>query len=702
MSSKQKNNQVRAWYRLQARRVSGERIEVSNIEKLYAARLLCAHSKKLLSERRIDTELLSSILGYSEEDLDSWEDRGRIIKELEALRTSLPEGDIEIPETLLDNIELIADCIGLDGEEKSLLAFLIYINSSGTLLEVSRTIGDLDWDKCMRSVVAATGIRQGDVKRYLSKDGSLVSSGLISKNSGFRDDIQSRFDMIDGLEQQVFLDDMDANTVFRGQFIKSNEAELTLEDYPHFKDKTETILDHVSNALKHQTKGVNILLHGVPGTGKTALVSALCSKLGADLYQVAHEDSDGDALSGHHRYRSYQLSQSVLGGQKDTVLLFDEIEDVFQESNDFFGSRVSKLYKSTTNYMLENNPTPAFWVTNDASYLDPAFIRRFDVAIEVGVPPQSVRKGIISKLSNELDVSDDFVKHLASSDQISPAVITSAFKVASSFSLPDQKDRESRVHQLLEGKLSITGQRLKKPVIQKYLSFRIDAINADTNIRALAESIEPDSQARICLYGPPGTGKTSFGQFLSEKLDQPLIVKKASDLMSMWVGGTEKNIANMFREAEAENAVVLLDEADSFLADRRGARASWEVTQVNELLTQMESFEGVFIATTNLFGNLDQASLRRFDLKVKYDFLSPEQRQLLLSDLFDSLGVNFSEHDLNKVDGIDSLTPGDYSATYRAASIFKGKPTVRSIVSHLEGLSKEKEEVTGSHRIGFV
>lgn len=77
-----------------------------------------------------------------------------------------------------------------------------------------------------------------------------------------------------------------------------------------------------------------------------------------------------------------------------------------------------------------------------------------------------------------------------------------------------------------------------------------------------------------------------------------------------------KNIASAFSEAERDNAVLLIDEVDSFLRDRRDAKASWEVTQVNEMLTQMEQFQGVLIASTNLIEGFDQAALRRFDLKL--------------------------------------------------------------------------------------
>src|SRR5262249_49163191 len=145
---------------------------------------------------------------------------------------------------------------------------------------------------------------------------------------------------------------------------------------------------------------------------------------------------------------------------------------------------------------------------------------------------------------------------------------------------------------------------------------------------------------RICLYGPPGTGKTAYGRHVAESLDRPLLVKRASDILSPYVGEAERNIARMFHEARLEGAVLLLDEADSLLRDRRGAVRAWEVTQVNEMLTQMEAFEGIFIASTNLIDSLDEAAMRRFDARVRLDYLAPGQAARMFMDLAQTLELD--------------------------------------------------------------
>jgi SpoVK/Ycf46/Vps4 family AAA+-type ATPase len=182
----------------------------------------------------------------------------------------------------------------------------------------------------------------------------------------------------------------------------------------------------------------------------------------------------------------------------------------------------------------------------------------------------------------------------------------------------------------------------------------------------LAAGLAGTRSGRLCLYGPPGTGKTAYGRWLAGQLGMPLLLRRASDLLSKWVGESEKQIAAAFRQAEREGALLLIDEVDSFLRERSGAGQSWEVTRVNEMLTQMESFSGVFIASTNLMDGLDQAALRRFDLKLRFDYLLPAQAELLLSRYCASMELDLpGQQDSERVRRQAMLTPGDFAAVAR-------------------------------------
>ena len=95
-------------------------------------------------------------------------------------------------------------------------------------------------------------------------------------------------------------------------------------------------------------------------------------------------------------------------------------------------------------------------------------------------------------------------------------------------------------------------------------NYDVSLINASVNLKELAKGIKERKNARLCLYGPAGTGKSEYAKFIAKSLNSKLIIKKASDLIDCYVGNTEKNIANAFKEAKDKNAVLVFDEIDSF------------------------------------------------------------------------------------------------------------------------------------------
>jgi len=216
----------------------------------------------------------------------------------------------------------------------------------------------------------------------------------------------------------------------------------------------------------------------------------------------------------------------------------------------------------------------------------------------------------------------------------------------------------------------------------------------------IADGLKAAKSGRLCLFGPPGTGKTAYGRWLADQLGVPLVVKRVSDLMSKWVGESEHNIAKAFREAEAQGALLLIDEVDSFLRDRRSAERSWEASLVNEMLTQMESFNGVFVASTNLMEGIDQAALRRFDLKVKFDFLQPTQAASLLQRCCVSLAIAAPDSaDCGRVGRLQQLTPGDFATAMRQHK-FRPLTSAAMMVKALAAESAGKER--GRTPIGFI
>jgi SpoVK/Ycf46/Vps4 family AAA+-type ATPase len=158
-------------------------------------------------------------------------------------------------------------------------------------------------------------------------------------------------------------------------------------------------------------------------------------------------------------------------------------------------------------------------------------------------------------------------------------------------------------------------------------------------------------------------------------------------LASCWVGETEHNISRAFEEAEETNSILFLDEADSLFRSRNNSRSSWEITQVNEILTRMERFNGIFIASTNFLDNLDAASLRRFAFKLKFNELNNEGKVIFLKRFF-----NVSSNNYEDLYQLKNLTPGDYKAVRDKLSYMDVEFDYKMVVDELKNEIKYKEK----------
>ena len=197
----------------------------------------------------------------------------------------------------------------------------------------------------------------------------------------------------------------------------------------------------------------------------------------------------------------------------------------------------------------------------------------------------------------------------------------------------------------------------------------------------------------MLLYGVPGSSKSSFGRYLAEQLGLKVICRNYTELASMWVGETEHNIAKLFKDGTADQAVIILDEADVLLRDRTQARASWEVSQTEALLTEMENYEYPFIMTTNLFESLDAAVMRRFLYKVKHDYLKSEQVKLAFKHFF---GINIKEN-LH----LSRLTSGDFALVKKQAEFQDKLKDKKWLIDRLTEEMQQKKDSRSSPAIKF-
>ena len=526
------------------------------------------------------------------------------------------------------------------------------------------------------------------VAMRFAPEAPLVRSGLVSV------DDDGDLSLVDRLARLANLPgrDLGIRDILLGE---PDRAELKWEDFEHVAEGRDHVEKLLRGALRAGATGVNVLLHGPPGTGKTEFCRTVAARLGVPLFSVGERDNRGGEPNRFERLSELSLAQCLLARGGDSLLLFDEMADLLPDPGwTFFlsgGRRAaregSKLFM---NRLLENAPVPTLWTANGDDGVPDVLMRRMKFALELRLPPPRIRARIWSRqlARNGIEAEPGDVLALATAFEAPPGVaaeVTAAARLTGG-------DIDS-VRRGLRGLARALG--CEKPVQGVPDRFDLALMQSDTDLVGLAERLADGGERRfsLCLQGPPGTGKSACVRYLADRLGLEVAQKRASDLISPWVGGTERNIAVAFQEARDEEAFLVFDEADSLLADRRHAVRSWEVSQVNEMLTWMESHPLPFACTTNFADRLDTATLRRFVFKIALDYLSPGQAASAFRGYF---GLDAPPGILE----MSTLTPGDFAVVRKRAEVLRclDDPTA------LAGMLREECDAKEERRkpIGFL
>lgn len=451
----------------------------------------------------------------------------------------------------------------------------------------------------------------------------------------------------------------------------------TLE-WPHLERQATLLGAALSEALVCRAKGINILLHGAPGTGKTAFARQVIAQVGGSGFGVDHRDSMGDEGRRSDRLANLRLSQCFAGQHQRAVLVLDEAEDIFQSD---YQSPMARLFGAPTeskawiNSLLESNTHPVVWISNQVSHLDPAYLRRFSFCIEFPRTPYSLRQKIAQHTLSSVGCTPQTIDAVARDERTSPGLLEAAARFArlaqgSGLGPDGAVLTHLDEHAKAQGRATPAAlARCTQRFDLRYLNFA-GQVPPEDMVRALKR----DPSAAIVFCGPPGTGKTQFAAEIARQLDRQLLVRTASDINSKWYGESEGNVANMFRQCDAKTEVLLLDEAEILLSARTstGHRADRAVTA--EFLRWLEVFEGTFICATNHVEDFDAALMRRFAFRVQFQPLNAAQRLALYAE--HALGWQADKGDPMPVPGTEAarrlgrlnlLTPGDFANVGRRA-----------------------------------
>ena len=602
---------------------------------------------------------------------EAWREVGRSLEAGRRLAAQDPATDSE------RWAAAVAEALRLDPLEADILALAMHYALDRSTEKLFDALSSAGQGRCNFYVAPylialLLGESPPEVQARLATSARLQSSGLLTADEDNDLHLLPRLGALVGRGVPLGLD-------LAGQLLGSAASEpLDWRSFAHLGREADIAAALLRAALAQREPGINILLYGPPGTGKTSFAAALAARVGAPLRPVTETDGNGAEPERSERLAGLRLAQHLLP-PGSAALLFDEAEDVFGAHDDLRGktSRGSRVFMHR---LLERTPVPVIWTANDIRVLGPAVLRRMTLCMELALPNLGARTRLWQEMGEAegVPLPDGEAARLARLVPAAPAVARSALRGAR---LAGGGADTARL--IVEGVARAVGGGTLPPPEPDEALYDPALVNADTDLDALAAQFaRPGATRRVSLLlsGPPGAGKSAWVRHLAGRMGLPVVQKRASDLLNCFVGGTEANIAGAFAEARASEAFLVFDEADSLLLDRAGAVRSWEVSQINEMLTWMESHPLPFACTTNLLSRLDVASLRRFLVKARFDWLSPGQCRLAFRRFFGA-------EPPPALDGLRALSPADFALVRRRAELLgaDGEGLVGLLAAECEG-----------------
>jgi len=587
-------------------------------------------------------------------------------------------------------VEAITAALGLDSIEQQILALALYYKTDrrvarlfDCLSECRGRMGRLHRDPELFALLLK--VLETDVEARLKGGAKLLDSGVLQLERDGGLDVLER---LKSLVRQGSAPEAD----LYGRLIGPSVADpLPWDSFAYLGREAEIAAAVLRASVAGRETGINVLLYGPPGTGKTSFAATLAARVGARLRPVLEADEFGEEPSRGERLSGLRLAQRlVVPG--DTVLLFDEAEDLFTTRAQPYDDAPlnSRVF---IHRLLERVAVPVIWTANDISVLGPAVLRRMTMCLELRVPNLATRTLLWRRMGDAEGVvlAEADAARLARMVPTAPAVASAALRATR---LAGGGADTARL--IVEGiARAVHGGGLPAPEPEQNVRYDPSLVNVDCDLLALADDLVRPGAPRavsLLLSGPPGAGKSAWVRYLANRMGLPVLRKRASDLLDAFLGGTEQNIAAAFAEARDAQAFLVFDEADSLLLERADAARSWEISQVNEMLTWMENHALPFACTTNLLDRLDRASLRRFLIKLRFDWLTTAQARLAFRRFF---GLDAPA----ELEQLTTLTPADFELVRRRAAMQAGKADVAKLLRLLQ--AEGEGRVGGQRPVGY-
>ena len=582
-------------------------------------------------------------------------------------------------------LDSVCAIFGLSATQKDVLLVMYLYNTDTTVERLYDELGNcLDVRNCTisarntRLLSVMTGFSRSEVSKAFFETSPLVKAGLLT------DEKEIAPELVEYLEGNI-------STPITGKYFAEFAGSAVALEY-HVIDKKD--IDAITTIVSHKTPdaGINILLYGMPGTGKTEFSRALARRLGKKVYEVKNitEDTRNEKNWSMFRYRALFACQRMVDAAS-SIIVVDEADEMLNTKSFFCSS--STIEKGQINRILDDTKNVILWITNRYDNIDESTMRRFDYSVGFEKLTFCQRKSVWQLALEKHNLAGMFspkeIETFTTNYEISAGGIDIALRnVARIKAAGVEKTAITAVMEnIMKAHVKVIDEEkspadLKKPNAPSY---SLDGLNIKADMPATLILLERFNvlwsgpleamairNMNILLFGPPGTGKTEFAKYVARVTNRRLVVRRASDLLSCWVGETEKIIRRSFQEAEKDRAILFIDEADSMLGMREGAQHSWEISFVNEMLTNMETFHGMLICSTNFKKIMDSAAMRRFNIKLEFDYLTPQGAMTFYKLFLAGLPQTpITDGEAAKLGSLPGLTPGDFKVVHQKFLLFE-------------------------------
>ncbi len=597
----------------------------------------------------------------------------------------------------------LARMLGLTEQEKELCYFLLI---SSTYRPADAFF--VDYLQCQsiqgrKYLAAMLNMRSSEIDEALG--GSLSRLNMVEMGKAYF------------LLRDEFVDFFVKNTGENPQnrfFVRADKRAIPLGC--HFIDPKET--DHLLKLLQGKPKtATHILLYGAAGTGKTSYARGLARKLRVPTYAIVRDQENKTETIR----AAIHICLNMTGKGRGAIIIVDEADNVLNTRGAWL-TRGETQDKGWLNELMEIPGARIIWITNTIENMEPSVLRRFSYSIHFRPfnRKQRIRlwETILKQNKVQGCLSRDMVARLAGRYRVSAGAIDLAVKKAVEVTIPKNPEFAEAITRALDSHQLLLNDG-ERPSQEDNIEtcYSLEGLNVDSDTAALVKQLEsfdhhfrmaePGARRNMNLlfYGPPGTGKSELARYIAKRLDREIICKRASDILDPYVGMTERKIRTAFEDAEREEAILVIDEADTMLFNRDKAQRSWEISFTNEFLTRMERYRGILVCTTNRLGGLDTASIRRFNHKIGFRYLTPEGNEIFYKKLLSHLACDpLGEEHKAFLHGMTNLAPGDFRVVRDQYSFHpKGQVTHRVLLDALrvEARLKEGKDGEETRRAGF-